>query len=64
MSSIDYWTKIKEFKNGNSVIFSKNHAFYVVKVYLGTELHDKILCDTYRGARDYVRAFSSIAKNN
>ena len=64
MSSIDYWIKIKEFKNGNSVIFSKNHAFYVVKVYLGTELHDKILCDTYRGARDYVRAFSSIAKNN
>lgn len=60
---MDYRTKIKDFKNGNSVIFSKNHAFYVVKVYLGTELHDKILCDTYKGARDYVRAFCAIAKN-
>lgn len=60
---MDYWTKVKEFKNGNSVIFEKNHAFYVVKVYKGPELHDRILCDDYRMARDYVRAFSAIAKN-
>lgn len=60
---MDYWTKVKEFKNGNSVIFEKNHAFYVVKVYKRTELHDKILCDDYRMARDYVKAFSTLAKN-
>lgn len=52
----------KLYPNGNSVTFERNHAFYVVKVYLGTELHDKILCDTYRGAREYFRAFCAIAK--
>lgn len=61
---MDYWTKAKEFKNGNSVIFEKNHAFYVVKVYKGTEIYDKIMCDDYRMARDYVKAFSAIAKSN
>jgi hypothetical protein len=60
---MDYWTKIKEFKNGNYVSFEKNHAFYVVKVYKGTELHDKILCDSYQGARNYFRAFKAVAKN-
>ena len=64
MATIDYWTKCKEFKNGNSDTFEKNHAWYVVKVYLGTELHDKIMCDTYSGARDYYRAFCAIAKHN
>ena len=64
MAKIDYWTKNRVFKNGNSVSFEKNHAWYVVKVYLGTELHDKIMCDTYSGARDYYRAFSAIAKNH
>jgi len=59
---MDYWTKIKEFKNGNSILFEKNHAFYVVKIYKGSELYDKILCDDYRMARDYVKAFSAIAK--
>ena len=61
---MDYWTKVKEFKNGNSVIFEKNHAFYVVKVYIGTEIHDKVMCDDYRMARDYVKAFTGIAKSN
>jgi len=54
----------KIYPNGNSVIFERNHAFYVVKVYLGTELHDKMLCDEYRAAREYFRAFCAIAKNN
>ena len=54
----------KIYPNGNSATFEKNHAFYVVKVYLGPELHDKILCDDYRMARDYFRAFCATAKNN
>ena len=52
------------YPNGNSVTLDRNHAFYVVKVYFGTELHDRILCDTYAGARDYFRAFCAIAKNH
>ena len=61
---MDTFMKCKDFKNGNSVIFEKNYAWYVVKLYLGTELHDKIICDTYSSARDYYRAFSAIAKNH
>jgi hypothetical protein len=54
--------KIKTYPNGHSTI-EKTGALYTVKVYIGTELHDKIRCDTYRAAAEYFRAFSRIAKN-
>lgn len=61
---MDYWIKFRDFKNGNSVLFEKTYSLYVVKVYLGKTLHDKIICDTYDMARMYFKAFAAIAKNN
>ena len=56
--------KIKEFNNGYTVFSPENNGFYSVKLYsnLG-HLEDKILCDTYKLALEYLRAFNSIAKN-
>jgi hypothetical protein len=56
-------TTIKEFRNGNCVVFSKDPCFYIVKVYIKNELHDRMSCDDYRNARHYYKAFSAIAKN-
>jgi hypothetical protein len=55
-------TKIKTYKNGHTVFEKTANGFYLVKVYIGSELHDKILCDTYRAALEYLRAFNRIAK--
>jgi hypothetical protein len=54
---------IKEFKNGYTT-FEKlfPSGYYLVQVYVGTELRDKIRCDDYRMAREYLRAFNAIAK--
>lgn len=38
-------------------------GLYLVKVYKGPELHDKVRCDTYAAALEYFRAFCRIAKN-
>ena len=56
--------KIKEFENAYTVFSPENNGFYSVKLYsnLG-HLEDKILCDTYKGALEYLRAFNAIAKN-
>ena len=56
--------KIKEFNNGYTVFRLENNGFYTVKLYsnLG-HLEDKILCDTYNAALEYLRAFNAIAKN-
>ena len=32
------------------------------EVYIGGELHDKVRCDDYRTARDYLKSFNAIAK--
>ena len=58
--------KIKEFKNGAYTILTKeNHGYYLVKLYSSVgELKDKMLCDTYKGALDYFKSFSLIAKNS
>ena len=54
--------KIKTFKNGYTT-FEKTtpSGMYVVKVYKGDNLHDKVRCDDYKTAREYLTAFNKIA---
>ena len=54
--------KIRDYKNGYATMERTAMSYYIVKCYTGTELHDKIMCDTYRAALDYFKAFSKIAK--
>jgi hypothetical protein len=55
--------QIKAFKNGYAT-FDKHilSGYYIVKCYKGDTLHDKIMCDDYRMAREYWRAFCKLAK--
>jgi hypothetical protein len=56
--------RMKCFKNGHASMERLSPSgLYLVQVYIGTELHDKIRCDTYQGALEYYRAFQSIARN-
>ena len=56
--------RIKVYKNGHASMERLSPSgLYLVQVYIGTELHDKIRCDDYRAALDYYRAFQSIARN-
>ena len=57
--------KIKEQKNGNYTTFERvaHNGYYIVKLYKNGNLADKIMTDTYRAARDYLRSFNLIAKN-
>ena len=57
--------KVKEYKNGH-VTFDRlfPSGMYLVQLYKGSEMIDKIRCDTYRSAMDYFQAFAKIAKNN
>lgn len=54
----------KEYPNGWSVYFDKLrngwYETYVRDAY--GNMHDKMRCDTYAGAREYYRAFQAIAK--
>ena len=54
--------KIKTYKNGHTVFDKTPTGFYLVKVYIGSELRDKVLCDTYRAALEYLRAFNQMAR--
>ena len=54
--------KLKVYPNGYASI-EKTGYLYTVKVYRGTELHDKVRCDSYRIAQEYFKAFVAIAKN-
>lgn len=58
--------KIIEQKNGNYTTFEPvaHNGYYIVKLYVNGGLRDKVMCDTYKGAREYLKAFNSIAKNN
>ena len=59
--------KIKEFSNGAWTVFERTptSGMYVVKLYNPTgNLADKVVCDDYHNARDYLRSFNAIAKNN
>ena len=57
--------KITEQKNGNYTTIERTFpgGYYIVKLYKQGELDDKIMTDTYRAARDYLRSFNLIAKN-
>lgn len=56
--------RLKVYKNGHASMERLSPSgLYLVQVYIGTELHDKIRCDDYRAALDYYRAFQSIARN-
>lgn len=57
-------TKFKAYPDA-SVIFEKtksNDTPYLVRLFIGGELHDKMRCDTFQGATEYWRAFNRIAK--
>ena len=56
--------RIKPFKRGH-VVMEKlwPSGMWQVKCYIGTELHDKVRCDTRAAASEYFRAFCKIAKN-
>ena len=57
-------SKIKVFSNGYATLERLfPSGMYLVQCYIGTELHDKVRCDTYKSALDYYRSFSLIAKN-
>jgi hypothetical protein len=56
--------KIKDYKNGYATferLFPS--GMYLVQVYKGSELADKIRCDSYKAAMEYFKAFAKIAKN-
>jgi hypothetical protein len=60
-------TKIKTFKNGAWTFIERveHSGAYVVKCYLASgALYDKVICDTYRGACEYLRCFNAIAKQS
>jgi hypothetical protein len=58
--------QIKEFKNGNYTTFERidYNGYYIIKLYKQGNLIDKIMADTYKGAREYFKSFNLIAKNN
>lgn len=37
-------------------------GMYLIEVYIGSELRDKVRCDDYRTALDYWKCFQLIAK--
>lgn len=59
-------TKVKTFKTGSWTVFDGPVAPYgcwLVKLYgRDGNLKDKVMCDDYRNARDYLRSFNAIAK--
>lgn len=56
--------RVKVYENGHASIERLSPSgMYLVQVYKGPHLHDKIRCDDYRAALDYYRAFAAIAKN-
>jgi hypothetical protein len=57
-------SKIKVFNNGYATLERLYPSgMYLVQCYVGTELYDKIRCDTYRSASEYYKAFQAIAKS-
>ena len=56
--------RIKAYDNGHASIERLSPSgMWLVQVYKGSELHDKVRCDDDRSALEYFRAFSAIAKN-
>lgn len=55
--------KIKEYKNGASVIFEPGNYYTVILRDPRGNVHDKVRCDTRAGANEYYACFCKIAKN-
>jgi len=56
--------KAQEYRNGWSATLVKTSAYYTATVRNARgDIHDKITCDTYKGAAEYYRAFQKIARN-
>jgi hypothetical protein len=56
--------KIKYYGNGYATFERMSPSgMYLVQLYKGTELEDKMRCDTYRGAMEYFKSFAKIAKS-
>lgn len=58
--------KVTEQDNGAYTSFGRvmPSGYYVAKLYAPSgELFDKIVCDDYRRACEYLRAFNKAAKN-
>lgn len=56
-------TKIETFKNGALVTFDvnlTNGMYTVLARNPAGEVHDKVSCDTRRGAMEYYRAFKKV----
>lgn len=59
--------KIKTFKNGawTSLERTPFAGYYVVRAYNSSgSLLDRMVCDTYDMAREYLKAFSALARNS
>ena len=55
--------KIYEGKHGSYVTFEKTGAYWTVRLRTGAgETADKVVCDDYRLAIEYRKAFLKIAK--
>ena len=56
--------KIKYYGNGYATFERMSPSgMYLVQLYKGTELEDKMRCDTYRSAMEYFKSFAKIAKS-
>jgi hypothetical protein len=56
---------LKEYKNGAWTTFERltPSGFYLVRLFdPAGNLQDKVRADTYRGAREYLRAFNKLAR--
>jgi hypothetical protein len=58
--------KITEQKNGNYTTFERvaHNGYYIVQLYKNDGLVDKVMADTYKGAREYLKSFNLLAKNS
>lgn len=57
-------TKIWDFGDARVIYESvSDNGLYVVKLRCGSEITDKVRCDTYREAMTYRRSFCKIAKS-
>lgn len=56
--------KIKYYGNGYATFERMSPSgMYLVQLYKGSELEDKMRCDTYRAAMEYFQSFAKIAKS-
>lgn len=57
-------TKTKEYRNGWSTFMDHENGYYLVLVRDARgDVHDKMRCDSYRGALSYWKSFNVIARN-